>query len=287
MRVTEISVTKLFGIFDHTIPLNLDDRITIIHGENGFGKTIILKMLYGLFNGRYSELINVPFQEFRVRFDDNSVLWVDKEDYESTYRQSDLFADEDVYKTEQGERKHFPKVTVNFSKNDMPEPPSLSLSPIDHWKLEIPLSLIDREIPELERVGAGEWVYSPTGETVYLAEVLERFLHERRHLPEWLIRLRETVEIHLTQIQRLQSIKESDRESIGYKSSRRISMVPTVNEYAEELRGIIRQKLADSASSSQSLDSTFPTRLVELMGKPNRPKLANDELQTIEFPVKS
>ena len=39
MRLTKIHVTKLFGVFDHTIPLNLDDRITIIHGPNGFGNS--------------------------------------------------------------------------------------------------------------------------------------------------------------------------------------------------------------------------------------------------------
>ena len=92
MRIIEISVTKLFGIFDHTIPLNLDDRITIIHGDNGFGKTIILKMLYGLFNQRYSELLNIPFQKFQVKFDDNSVLSVDKKDDGSTHRQIDSLA---------------------------------------------------------------------------------------------------------------------------------------------------------------------------------------------------
>jgi len=30
MRVKEISVKKLFGVFDHSIPLNMEERITII-----------------------------------------------------------------------------------------------------------------------------------------------------------------------------------------------------------------------------------------------------------------
>ncbi len=70
MRIHKISVTNLFGIFNHTIPLNLDERITIIHGPNGFGKTILLRMLNGLFNSRYLELVTIPFSEFRVEFDD-------------------------------------------------------------------------------------------------------------------------------------------------------------------------------------------------------------------------
>lgn len=46
-RIRRIQVTNLFGIFNHEIRLNLDERITILHGPNGFGKTIILQMLDG------------------------------------------------------------------------------------------------------------------------------------------------------------------------------------------------------------------------------------------------
>ena len=45
MRIKQISVSGLFGIFDHIIPLNMYDRITVIHGPNGFGKTAMLRIL--------------------------------------------------------------------------------------------------------------------------------------------------------------------------------------------------------------------------------------------------
>lgn len=43
LRIESISVEGLFGLYDHTIPLNLEDRVTIIHGPNGVGKTKILE----------------------------------------------------------------------------------------------------------------------------------------------------------------------------------------------------------------------------------------------------
>lgn len=49
-RIKQISVKNLFGMFDHTIPLNVDERITIIHGPNGFGKTALLRLLDTLFS---------------------------------------------------------------------------------------------------------------------------------------------------------------------------------------------------------------------------------------------
>ena len=54
MQIAQISITGLFGVFDYVIPLNLDDRITIIHALNGYGKTIVLKMLDSLFSSNNS-----------------------------------------------------------------------------------------------------------------------------------------------------------------------------------------------------------------------------------------
>ncbi|HZF49496.1 MAG TPA: AAA family ATPase [Polyangiaceae bacterium] len=78
MRIRSISVAKLFGIFDHEIPLNMKERITIIHGLNGYGKTAILRMLRGLLSGESAPLIAVPFATFKVRFADGSELRVEK-----------------------------------------------------------------------------------------------------------------------------------------------------------------------------------------------------------------
>lgn len=51
MKLKKISVKKLFGVFDHDIPINKKSGITIIIGENGLGKTILLEMIEALFNG--------------------------------------------------------------------------------------------------------------------------------------------------------------------------------------------------------------------------------------------
>ena len=79
MRITKVGVKKLFGIFDHEIPLNQDSRITIVHGPNGFGKTILLTMLNGLFNSNYRVFQEVPFDEFRVYIDHHEYLVLSQE----------------------------------------------------------------------------------------------------------------------------------------------------------------------------------------------------------------
>jgi predicted ATP-binding protein involved in virulence len=42
-RLTEFHVEGLFGLYSHKIQLNLKERITIIIGPNGRGKTVCLK----------------------------------------------------------------------------------------------------------------------------------------------------------------------------------------------------------------------------------------------------
>lgn len=69
--INKVVVTGLFGIFDHVIPLNVEERITIIHGLNGYGKTFILKFLNALGRGcgpqYFDEISGVPFNSFEVK----------------------------------------------------------------------------------------------------------------------------------------------------------------------------------------------------------------------------
>lgn len=80
MRIVEISVEKLFGIFDHTIRLNQEDRITIIHSPNGFGKTAILRLIHAIFSGSHSEISSIPYKIIKVVFDTNVTLLFEKDD---------------------------------------------------------------------------------------------------------------------------------------------------------------------------------------------------------------
>ena len=76
MRITKISVRGLFGMFDHEIPLNQESRITIAHGPNGVGKTVLLKMVHGLFHYDYEYIGSVPFEQLRIEDSSGRVLTV-------------------------------------------------------------------------------------------------------------------------------------------------------------------------------------------------------------------
>lgn len=66
--ISRVQVFSLFNQFDHSIALDLSSRITIIHGENGIGKTIILRMIKGIMEENYRIFYQIPFKKFRLDF---------------------------------------------------------------------------------------------------------------------------------------------------------------------------------------------------------------------------
>ncbi len=252
MRIKQISVSGLFGIFDHVIPLKMDDRITIIHGPNGFGKTAVLKMLNGLFNSRYSELRTIPFSNFRVEFDEDSSVEIVK-----TSNNLDKL-----------ERKY--NITFNFYEPNS-EKLSYTLESIKMRPDGTLVNFVDKMIPDLRRISSNTWLYIPTGEALSLEEIIDRFedslpLNMRlTEEPKWLENLKSNMHIRLIESQRLLNfvLNPSSRMHSGTSS-----MLPTVSAYSEELAKLMRDKFTEYGTISQSLDRTFPVRVVKQQPSP-------------------
>lgn len=66
MRIKTIEVKGLFGRFNHTVNLNLDERVTILHGPNGVGKTVLLKMVQAVFTKASGIANNFRFDDFTL-----------------------------------------------------------------------------------------------------------------------------------------------------------------------------------------------------------------------------
>lgn len=67
-RVSRVVVNGLFGLFDHDIPLNLNSGLTIMHGPNGVGKTIVLRMIEEIVSGNPKILHKIPYEDFTITF---------------------------------------------------------------------------------------------------------------------------------------------------------------------------------------------------------------------------
>lgn len=69
--ITEVSVDGLFARYDYK--LTFDPSLAILYGDNGTGKTTILRMIHNLLSpapgrGHKSEVANTVFRNFRIEF---------------------------------------------------------------------------------------------------------------------------------------------------------------------------------------------------------------------------
>ncbi|MGM0770132.1 MAG: AAA family ATPase [Halobacteriota archaeon] len=248
MKIKRIIVKNLFGTFDHDIPLNTDEHITILHGPNGIGKTVLLQMLNSLFRSNYYELYRVPFSRLIVEFSDRSKLIVNKK----------LHLEENV--------NHVPENnTYRELRFELLRPGKkklrYTLKPIDISEVFSTFK-VEHMIPELEKIDENTWVHFPTQEKLTSEEIMnlfsDRLPQKRKDEPAWLKNVLGLVNICFIRTQRLLSISYSQ----PVETERRTSVTPSVVSYSEELAGAMQQKLTEYASLSQSLDRTFPTRML-------------------------
>ncbi len=67
-RVKSIFIEKLFGLYDHRIELK-EERVTILHGPNGVGKTTLFKLVDGVLRGDFKVCGDVPFLKLEIGFE--------------------------------------------------------------------------------------------------------------------------------------------------------------------------------------------------------------------------
>jgi predicted ATP-binding protein involved in virulence len=255
MRIQQISVEGLFGRFNHSLPLNAEERITLIHGPNGIGKTTILKMVWALFGRRFISLKHAAFDDLYVEFDDGSVLRVHR-------------ALDDV---DGADKPPLASLTISISPKTRGQ--AFTIEPLSRRDVDpsFPLGLVERRVDYLTRVAPEEWVDTRTGESLGFEEVVERYGDRlpvepspRITVPKWFEELLDEVPTYFIQTQRLFSVDSRPKTSPRHVPA---EMASTVGTYSRDLVTTIERSLAQFAALSQRLDRTFPTRLLRQKGR--------------------
>ncbi|MEG3862574.1 AAA family ATPase [Microcoleus sp. herbarium12] len=245
MRINKISVTKLFGVFNHPVSLNLEDRITIIHSPNGFGKTALLRLINEFFNSPYSELRTIPFEEFRIDFDDGSYLQITKFiDTTEDKKDKDLI----FYFSKPGAEAEI------FS-------PNLLIDSLAEKNV-----FLDITEERLQSSGGIE-TQTKNSESIAVQNLVKAMNDLIKDLtssikvnkePKWLSELKSSIDVHFIETQRLLTPSSFREVAVD---TRHPSMIPSVNIYSQELAEEIQAKLAEYGALSQSLERTFPARI--------------------------
>lgn len=251
LRVTRIRVQELFDCYSHEVPLHLDERVTIIHGPNGVGKTVLLRLTDALLGGHYARFSNVPFSLFEIELSDGSTYGVRKIRREEKNDVSAVFflRSPDGGNSQEYEFRGDQEVITRLAAR------------------------IENELPWLARYGPDQFMDRRSEEILNPLEVISKYtdvLPERMRKrgvfdePAWMKEIQSRVSVHLIEAQRLFRFAQArDWEYTRFVPSSAAQYVETVKDYAKDLQQKISQTLATYAKVSQSLDQSFPERLLK------------------------
>ena len=250
LRLQRIVVDGLFGTYNHDINLNLNDRVTLLHGPNGVGKTVILEMIRALLEERFDYFSSIPFSQFSLSFHDGSTIELQAND-----------------ETDTDDRRHVLTLARNGTRKSAAVGHALSASSIAaRFEYLRPHGGI-----------AHTWIDMRDGEILSASEVISRYAdvlspHEDRDDEDldWFSNFLENANAHFIETQRL--VRMDSEPSAGYEYVRRprrapTPMISTVVEYSRAFSKRLANTMAQYGRKSQALDQSFPQRLMEPVHK--------------------
>lgn len=245
MKISQIRITKLFGYFNHTIPLNTKEHITILHGPNGIGKTTILRAVRDLFSKRFDSLFALSFDEIQLELIPDGIF---------TLKRSK--ADTEVSLA----------MSLSLGGSQWHHTVKSSLPPTLTGASELPTPEIMQQISQLLSENSIE---TPDPDSSFQdAHILSLLAlsdfgrrRKRNPFPEALNNFFKSVNIVLIETQRLLH-QSSPEQGQALRSSKGAAPGMAVEAYAKELVSTIQSTMQESGSRSASLDRTFPQRVL-------------------------
>lgn len=266
-RLVSASAQKVLGEFDHRFEFKVSGEFAIVYGPNGVGKTRVLEIVNALCNLNVRHLLALPFATAELKFTDGSLLRV-KRLTEHAHGEAPLFGSVSDRPEYGGElefellRPHSRPVKSRIS----------GLSDFDvYLRRATPYEPID---------SLGTWMDVNDGEVVSYEDLRRMYLPrfrasnraaetKRRPNTEVADEIREfaaSLDVRLIETQRLNGpeFQNADRveERQALREGRRRN-TPTIIRYSDQIKLSLDNNLSANSRLTQSLDSTFPRRMLE------------------------
>jgi energy-coupling factor transporter ATP-binding protein EcfA2 len=228
----KLTVHGLFGQLSHEVRLNHEDRVTILTGPNGCGKTHLLNILAAVVSLDSTALVRLPFERAHVLFSDDAHL--------------------SVARLDTGE----PGIDISAGKGKVTFGSVRLLMEDLHRRLDVP----DR----FERIDRDRWVDIAEGRTVSDLWIRRNFSRSQK-LPEQYEFLREfqTFPAPTLVATRRLDIDPSDFDERSAPSRRRREAEARILSYVERIRSQIAEARRASLAVSQRADRGFASRALD------------------------
>ncbi len=245
--IKSVEIKNLFEIFNYNIKYPKDENVLIITGPNGFGKTQVLNILFNLFNRRFFFFQNLVFDEIMVNLSGNISIKILKE-----ISAKGISTRLDIIFEKGGE--NIETYTYNSEK--------------ENSRLEYELD----EFISVSRMSRNRWMNHETGQNYSLEETVNEFSDQipnrvfkslYKIKKELTNKILDSIDVHLIREQRLfQKVnRDNNRHYPRHERDQNI-MTETIQTYSNDLKEIINEKIQESYTKSQTLDSSYLRRLI-------------------------
>lgn len=263
-KITSLYVSELFGRFDYDLKFPESNDISIITAPNGYGKTVLLRIIDSVFNSKLRFFRKIDFKGIRIELSSKRSISILKT--KKNQPADDEFEQDIVL---------FKCLGFNSDSEEYILPPDLSPSDIRY---------IERRFP-IEQLGPNKWIDFPSDELLSTDEVIKRYarqlpdkLSESLIIPDWLQVAIDSIDVHLIETQRLLYLDEPDDRT----RRRRATHSSVVEKDSSDLVNRINRLLQKYANESQELDQTFPKRILEFRdSEVSKEEEIRDDLQQL------
>lgn len=249
--IKSIIIKKLFGRFNYTLNF-LSERIMIITGPNGYGKSTILRMINSFCNDDFSVFLNYSFSSFIVRCKLNTIEIKKNENF--------------------------------FMINNFSFPYPVPKQPSDEEKIDINTHddyvtfLLNRTFNNLsqdfEKKTLIEKYYDKSTNN-FIFKLIDNAFSKRPHkndVKNLLVNIKSAFDqidnikkeigaIHFIQEQRLIEKREEVNNKGLFRNEQEIKYVNVINENSEKLKSELAEIMRQHSSLSSTLDSSYIRRL--------------------------
>jgi predicted ATP-binding protein involved in virulence len=267
LKINRVKVKSLFGIFEHDIVLNEDSGITIIIGENGLGKTMMLEAINALFDKDYSFFRPLEFTEFEFYFNNGEIWKLTKQLKEGSFSLS--IARDSVLKPVQKIKQHkIYQDSDQFSKKMAMRDRERMMRMEMEMDMDMEMEMdMDRNYRFHNERELYKDRYDFERDIDYKRMMKMRY--HRRMMnddssevspPKWFIDGVKNIRVKLIETQRIITAKEIGSDSY----------VNNLNKCSQELKKMISIATIESSLVASELDSTYPNRLVKKLRQGSR-----------------